>query len=87
MAEVNPVVETQQRRVEVVLRIRKRKTRQQRVPDFGPPVAVGVFKVQHVGCIRDDHALLPAHDARGQRQPVGEHLAFVHPAVVVGVGQ
>ncbi len=83
--EVHPVVEAVDRVVHRVLRVGLREAGDHHFAMFGAPVAVAVGEEQQVGRARDEDAVLPAHHAARQDEPVGEDGAPVDAAVAVGV--
>ena len=73
--QVDPVVEPVQGPVHHVLRVGDREAGDDDRAHVGASVTVRVLEVQEVGRSRDEDALLPAHDARRERQAVGEDAA------------
>src|SRR5262249_4291717 len=85
VCEIDPVIETVDWVVDRVLRIGDGESGQYYSPSVRLAVAVGIFQVDDIGRIGDQHPFFPAHHAGRHGQLVCEDRAPVGPAVTVSI--
>lgn len=87
VGQIDPVVQTVNRAVEVVLRIGEGETRDDRALHVGASVSVPILQVEYVRSVRNEHAVLPGCDPRRKRETIGEDRTLVGSSVPVAVAQ
>ncbi len=77
MGQVDPVVQPEDRRVEVVLRVGAGEAGQHLFFDISFAISVAVFQVPYIRRIRHDDTLFPAGNARRENEAFGKKGRFV----------